>query len=197
MTVECHLYDVWVPRTVHDVAERVGLPARTVRYYDRIGLVPASGRSEAGYRLYSAEDEGKLRFVRQARSLGLSLDEVRRLIAAAEAGCCAALLPELDRVLADKIAELDVRIAEMSDFRDRLAAFRAGNGSACGCTGHGAFCGCLENAPQLIQLNEGGKQWPVSVDAAAPAVRRSPRSSATPMSSDESSRSSGKRSSGS
>lgn len=197
MTVECQVYDVEVPRTVHDVAERVGLPARTVRYYDRIGLVSASARSEAGYRLYSAEDEGKLRFVRQARSLGLALDEVRRLIAAAEAGCCDALLPELDRVLAEKIAELDARIAEMSEFRDRLAAYRAGTGSACGCTGHGAFCGCLENAPQLMQLNEGGKQWPASADAAVPAARRSARSSATPTSSGGSSRSSGRRSSAS
>lgn len=183
--------------TVHEVAERVGLPARTVRYYDRIGLVGASRRSEAGYRLYDAEDEGRLRFVRQARSLGLSLDEVRELMASAEAGCCDALLPELDRILADKISGLDQRIAEMREFRDRLAAFRAGTGSACGCTGHSAFCGCLDSAPRLLAVQRGGMRWLASVDAAAPAARRSPRSSATRTSSDGSSRSRGRRSSGS
>lgn len=142
-------------RTVQQVAARVGLPARTVRYYDRVGLVEASERSEAGYRLYAAEDEGRLRFVKQARSLGFSLDEVRQLLAAAEAGCCGQLLPELDRLLQAKLAELDATIGELGQFRERLAAYREGRGSACGCTGHGAFCGCLNDAPQLVQIQTG------------------------------------------
>lgn len=183
--------------TVHQVAKRAGLPARTVRYYDRIGLVAASGRTEAGYRVYDAEGEGRLRFVRQARALGLSLDEVRELMAAAEAGCCDGVLPELDRVLTGKIGELDQRIAEMREFRDRLVAFRAGSGSACGCSGHGAFCACLEAAPQLVDLERGGTRWLASVDAVVPAAHRSRRSSAIRTSSDGSSRSSEKRSSGS
>lgn len=185
-------------KTVHEVARRTGLPARTIRYYDRIGLVQASTRGENGYRLYGAEDEGRLRFVKQARTLGLSLDEVRELLEAAEAGCCDSLLPELDRVLAAKVAELDQRIAEMRDFRDRLAAFRAGHGSACGCSGHGAFCGCLDDVPELLQIDrKGGIEWPANVGAAVPAARRSPRASATPTSFDGSSRSSGRRSTGS
>lgn len=142
-------------RTVQQVAARVGLPARTVRYYDRVGLVEATERSEAGYRLYAAEDEGRLRFVKQARSLGFSLDEVRQLLAAAEAGCCGQLLPELDRLLQAKLAELDATIGELGQFRERLAAYREGRGSACGCTGHGAFCGCLNDAPQLVQIQTG------------------------------------------
>lgn len=182
--------------TVHEIAERVGLPARRVRYYDKIGLVGASRRTDSGYRLYDAEAEGRLRFVKQARSLGLSLDETRELMAAAEAGCCDGVLPELARILAAKIAELDERIAEMGEFRQRLAAFRAGSGSACGCSGHGAFCACLDGAPEIVEAKEGGTRWLASVAAAAPAARPSPRSSATPRSSDGSSRSSGRRSSG-
>lgn len=134
-------------RTVKVVAERVDLPARTVRYYDRIGLVTPSERSAAGYRLYAPEDEGKLRFVRQAKGLGFSLAEIRELIAAAEHGCCGELLPELDRLLADKIAGIDAQIAELHDFRGRLTAYRSGKGSGCGCAGHNAFCACLEGAP--------------------------------------------------
>jgi DNA-binding transcriptional MerR regulator len=75
-----------VQRTVKQVATRVGLPERTVRYYDRIGLVSPDARSSSGYRLYGPEDEGKLRFVRQAKSLGFSLEDVRGLIAAGRAG---------------------------------------------------------------------------------------------------------------
>ncbi len=150
MSLGCQLYSagVW---TVQEVADRVGLPARRVRYYDRIGLAGPSRRSETGYRLYGAEDEGRLRFVRQARALGLSLDQVRELVTAAEAGCCGRLLPELDRILAGKIAELDRCIAEMGEFRQQLAAFREGTGG-CGCTSHSAFCGCLDTATDFVEV---------------------------------------------
>lgn len=133
--------------TVKEVAERVGLPSRTVRYYDRIGLVTADERSPAGYRLYSSEDEGKLRFVRQAKALGLSLEDIRGLIAAAERGCCGDVIPELERVLEQKMAEIDARVAELIAFRERLVAYRAGKGPTCGCKANGAFCGCLDDVP--------------------------------------------------
>ena len=134
--------------TVKEVAERVGLPSRTVRYYDRIGLVRADERSSSGYRLYSPEEEGKLRFIRQAKALGLSLEEIRGLIVAAERGCCGEVLPELGRLLEDKVQEIDARIAELSAFRARLVAYGAGKGPTCGCRRHGAFCGCLDDVPQ-------------------------------------------------
>jgi DNA-binding transcriptional MerR regulator len=133
--------------TVKQIAQRVKLPSRTVRYYDRIGLVVPRTRSGAGYRLYGPEDEGRLRFVRQAKGIGFSLDEIRELIAAAERGCCGELVPELERLLADKVIQVDTRIADLHAFRERLTAYQAGRGSDCGCRGHGAFCGCLTDAP--------------------------------------------------
>ena len=131
-----------------EVAERVGLPSRTVRYYDRIGLVSADERSTAGYRLYSPEEEGKLRFIRQAKALGLSLEEIRGLMGAAERGCCGDVLPELERLLDEKVQEIDARIAELSAFRERLVAYSAGKGPRCGCRQGGAFCACLDDVPQ-------------------------------------------------
>ena len=139
--------------TVKQVADRVGLPERTVRYYDHINLVSPQRRSGAGYRLYGPEEEGKLRFVRQAKSLGLSLDDIRTLIAAAERGCCGEVVPELDRLLEQRIDELDAQLRALAAFRDRLVAFRAGHGSRCGCDGHGAFCGCLNGASTARQLD--------------------------------------------
>lgn len=133
--------------TVKDIAARVGLPDRTVRYYDRIGLVTASERSEAGYRLYNAAEEGKLRFVRHAKALGFSLDEIRDLIAAAEGGC-GGTMPELERLLDQKVAEIDTKIAEFVAFRDRLQEYRAGKASSPGgCHCSQAFCGCLDDVP--------------------------------------------------
>jgi DNA-binding transcriptional MerR regulator len=140
--------------TVKQVADRIGLPSRTIRYYDSIGLVSPGERSGAGYRLYGPEDEGKLQFVRQAKSLGFSLAEIRGLITAAERGCCGEVIPELERLLDAKVAEIDGRIADLHSFRQRLVAYRAGTGSGCGCTGHGAFCECLTGAP-LLQIENG------------------------------------------
>lgn len=136
---------------VQQIADRVGLPSRTVRYYDRIGLVSPGERTEAGYRLYGAEDEGRLRFVKQAKALGFSLEDIRGLMAAAERNCCGDVLPELDRLLEEKISETDAKIAELRAFRERLAAYRDGKGAGCGCSGHGAFCGCLDDVP-LLQI---------------------------------------------
>ena len=134
--------------TVKQVAERVGLPSRTVRYYDRIGLVRADERSDAGYRLYSAEEEGRLLFIRCAKRLGFSLDEIRGLLAAAESGC-GATVPELDRLLEQKVEEIDTRIAELTTFRARLIDYRAGKRlSEHHCCGDGAFCGCLDDVPE-------------------------------------------------
>lgn len=137
-----------------ETARRVGLPGTTVRYYDAIGLVSPGERTEAGYRLYGPEEEGRLRFVRQAKGLGFSLDEIRGLIEAAERGCCGEVVPELRRLLDDKIAEIDERIVELRGFRERLVAYREGKQGGCGCTGHGAFCGCLTDVP-LIQIEHG------------------------------------------
>jgi len=134
--------------TVKQVAERAGLPSRTVRYYDRIGLVCAEDRSATGYRLYGPEEESRLRFVRRAKRLGFSLEEIRELMSAAEGGC-GATVPKLQRLLKEKVEELDARIAELTAFRDGLleygAAKQVSDPHRCG---RGAFCGCLDDVPE-------------------------------------------------
>ena len=123
------------------------MPSRTVRYYDRIGLVRPDERSDAGYRLYSAEEEGRLLFIRRAKRLGFSLDEIRGLLAVAEGGC-GATVPELDRLLEQKVLEIDARIAELSAFRERLIDYRAGKRLSESNCCSGAFCGCLDDVPE-------------------------------------------------
>ena len=135
--------------TVKQVADRVGMPSRTIRYYDRIGLVRADDRSDAGYRIYGVEEEGRLLFVQRAKRLGFSLDEIRGLLAAAESGP-GATVPELERLLDQKIDEIDLRMAELSAFRARLVDYRAGkqrSENECSCS-RGAFCRCLDDVPE-------------------------------------------------
>lgn len=61
-----------------------GVHVETIRYYERIGLVPAPSRTASRYRRYASSDIGRLRFIRQARELGFTLDEIRALLRIAE-----------------------------------------------------------------------------------------------------------------
>lgn len=65
---------------IGEVAERVGLSVRTVRYYEEVGLVDPSGRSDGGFRLYSEADVRQLVLVKRMKAFGLSLDEMGELL---------------------------------------------------------------------------------------------------------------------
>jgi len=103
---------------IGDAAERSGLPAKTIRYYEEIGLL-APGRAGNGYRDYSDNDVHRLRFVQRSRSLGFSVEECRQLLS---------LYGDRSRESADvkalaetKLAEIDRKIAELAELRGVLA----------------------------------------------------------------------------
>lgn len=76
------------PRAMHigAIAARTGVNIETMRYYERIGIVPKPSRSGGGHRIYTAAHEQRLTFIRRSRELGFSLDEVRALLDLAEGG---------------------------------------------------------------------------------------------------------------
>lgn len=98
-------------------ARQSGLPPKTIRYYEDIGLLTAD-RAANGYRDYSSEDVHRLRFVQRSRSLGFSVEECRQLLA---------LYTDRDRASADvkaiateKLGEIDRKIAELTGLREML-----------------------------------------------------------------------------
>jgi DNA-binding transcriptional MerR regulator len=106
---------------IGEVADRTGLTAQAIRYYEREGLLPQPVRAHTGYRLYGAEVLGRLGFIKQARRLGLSLSEIRQILQMSQAGrapCC-----KVRELLAGKLEELDRTIAELSRFREELRRF--------------------------------------------------------------------------
>jgi DNA-binding transcriptional MerR regulator len=111
--------------SMREVCARSGLSARTVRYYEELGLLPGVRRRSAGRRIYGGDELERLRFITRLKVLGLSLEEIRELNAVhAIAGSTRAMLARLDELLARHLADLDGRIAELSSLRDQIGKYR-------------------------------------------------------------------------
>jgi DNA-binding transcriptional MerR regulator len=108
---------------IGELAEHFGLNPKTIRYYEEIGLLKRADRSEAGYRLYTRQDARRLGFIRRAKALGLSLDEIRGILSVQEEGSppCRQVLDLIDL----KIRAVDQRMAELAAFRAELATLRS------------------------------------------------------------------------
>lgn len=107
--------------TIGKVARLAGLTTQGIRYYEREGLLPKPARTHTAYRVYDQEILGTLGFIRQARRLGLSLDEIKEILRMSKTGkapCC-----KVRELLAGKLNELDRTIAELSQFRKKLRQF--------------------------------------------------------------------------
>jgi len=107
---------------IKDLSRQTGLPASTIRYYERLELLPAPQRSEAQYRIYSNSDVERLHFIQKAKRLGLSLDNIRQLIAVRQGGTPPC--HELKEMVSDRIDELDQKFAELQTLRQDLAAYQ-------------------------------------------------------------------------
>jgi DNA-binding transcriptional MerR regulator len=120
-------------RSIGELCEQTGLSARTVRYYEELGLLPGVRRRAGGRRVYGPDQLERLRFIQRLQLLGLSLAEIRELNAVhALGGSTAAMLERLDQLLAQRLRELDARIAELSGLRDEIEKYRARAASRAG-----------------------------------------------------------------
>jgi len=104
---------------ISQLAERTGLPATTLRFYETAGLLPAE-RSPAGYRLYGQDALARLAFIRTAKHLGLSLEEIAELLHVWSSGPCADVRAGLRPRVADRLAGAEARIAELTAFTASL-----------------------------------------------------------------------------
>lgn len=104
---------------ISQLAERAGIRATTLRFYEQAGLLPAR-RSESGYRSYGADALPRLAFIRSAKRLGLPLAEIRDLLGVWDEGRCAEVRRRLRPLVVTRIAEAGRRTAELGAFADRL-----------------------------------------------------------------------------
>jgi MerR family copper efflux transcriptional regulator len=103
---------------IGDVAAATGLPAKTIRYYESVGLIKPPTRSDGNYRLYDERDVATLRFIQKARALGFSLKEVGALVALWRDKRRASA--DVRRLATAHLADIDARIAELRRIRQPL-----------------------------------------------------------------------------
>lgn len=118
--------------SIGQIAEQAGVAIDTVRYYERNGLLAPAGRLESGYRRYGASELRRLRFIRRAKGLGFTLDDIRALLALSDERDVA----EVKRAAQRKLDDIDHRIAELQRVRAGLNTLIAA------CPGHGRAEAC-------------------------------------------------------
>ena len=107
---------------INELSRQTGLPAKTIRYYESIGLIPPPLRAQNNYRLYSAAEADRLRFIASARRLGIRLADIGDIVAARDQGLapCERVLAALDQCR----LEIDRRLADMLTLRETLLQLR-------------------------------------------------------------------------
>jgi MerR family mercuric resistance operon transcriptional regulator len=125
---------------IGQLAEMAGVHLETIRYYQRLGLVPMPRRAHGTVRRYGEDAASRLRFVKRAQSLGFSLDEVRLLLELAEGQHCAET-----RTLAErKLGLVQKKIADLRGIQGALNNLIR----ACGTGGRGRGCPIIESLSQ-------------------------------------------------
>jgi Hg(II)-responsive transcriptional regulator len=119
--------------TIGRLAKAAGVKIDTVRFYERQGLLARAARSSSGYRLYSVADAERLKFIRRAKALGFSLEDIAELLRLAQDGQDRS---KVKAVAALRVADLERRIRELEAMRSILAHHLEH------CSGRGPVKGC-------------------------------------------------------
>ena len=132
---------------IGDLSRATNTTVETIRYYEQIGLLPAPARTAANYRAYEPAHLTRLSFIRRARDLGFTLDEVRDLLSLSDRkhDSCEAV----DAIARARLAEVDRKIADLGALRTELDSYI--NQCSCGTI---ADCRIIEAlAPQPWRPN--------------------------------------------
>ncbi|BAZ19149.1 heavy metal-responsive transcriptional regulator [Nostoc sp. LEGE 06077] len=106
------------------VAKDSGVPIKTIRYYEELGLLKSSGRTEGGFRLFNSDVLERLHFIKRAQSLGLSLSEIKDFLNVHDSG----ELPceHIKIKLEDKVKAIDEQIQQLLILRQELSGLLSG-----------------------------------------------------------------------
>lgn len=104
---------------IGELSKRTDVPTKTIRYYEDFGLLTKPNRANSQYRLYTHKDVAKLLFIKKAKSFGLKLSEIKKIISSSKRGLepCCCVVREL---FSQKIKEYERNIKELTKTRNQL-----------------------------------------------------------------------------
>ena len=111
--------------TIGQLAKLTSVPPKTIRYYEEVGILPPSERSESRYRLYSETDVRRLELIRRARALDMTLPEMGELVEWASSGTCNDFQGRFLEVVRRKLEEVAQRIADLEHLKQDLQRLEA------------------------------------------------------------------------
>ena len=125
---------------ISEIADRTGLTAHTLRFYEKNGLIRASERSEAGYRLYNEADVRKAEFIRSARNIGFSLDDIAGLLSI-RVDKSSHTCQEVTNITRRKLDDVNEKIRELTAMQQTLRTLLD---SCCGGPEDATHCSIME-----------------------------------------------------
>lgn len=128
--------------TIGEAACTVGVSPKAIRLWEAKGLIPVAERTTGGYRSFTDTDLGRLRFIRQAKNLGLTLDEIRSIIDMQYVGAspCGRVRQAID----NHLDAIDRQIADLVQLRNVLTVTKNAADTACHGDSEGAVCHIIE-----------------------------------------------------
>lgn len=135
--------------TIGQLAKRLDLNPRTIRFYEQSGVLPEPERSEGGYRIYAAEDEARLRFIKAAQRLGLKLGEIKEVLAFRdrdERPC-----RHVAELIGVRLAEVDQRMRDLRTLKQELSSLSRRITEEGAAPARGQFCHFIETAHTHVE----------------------------------------------
>jgi MerR family copper efflux transcriptional regulator len=150
--------------TISGVAKRSGVPPKTLRYWESLGLLPKAARTHTGYRSFDSDTLRYIAFIRKSKSIGLTLAEMREILRLARTGQCPC--PEVVTWTQEKAKSVEAEIRALSALLQRLKRIRRGwSKDACERSACGEVCYLLAELPESKSL-DGGKRNAKTLDRA-------------------------------
>ena len=135
---------------ISELAARTGLSPPTLRYYERIGVLPPPDRTEGGYRVYGDRTVDLLQFITRAKALGLSLEETAELAALWSGDRCEPVQSRLATLVHEKLDDARTRLSELSAFIDQLESVSKQLGGHVPDGPCDDQCGCIADSTPVI-----------------------------------------------
>ncbi|HEX5158529.1 MAG TPA: MerR family DNA-binding transcriptional regulator [Ktedonobacterales bacterium] len=129
--------------TIGQIARRTGVPAKTIRFYEEIGLLPEPSRGSNSYRRYRLADLNRLLLLRRIRLLGLPLSSAKPLLIGASDARCGDVQRQLLSLVEQRLRAIDQEIAELHALRETVAGYQRAL-AACPPADNSTFSDCSD-----------------------------------------------------